>query len=445
MKFVWPIRLVHIKDRLLSTLWFVPAIMSLASLVLAGAMPAIDRQVVMGKHLPWNLVTASSVEGARAVLSTIAGSMITVAGVVFSVTIVALTLASSQFGPRLLRNFMRDTANQVVLGAFIATFLYCLVVLKMVREVPGEDFVPNVSLLVALVLAGGCMALLIYFIHHIATSIQAEQVVARVMSEFRETVDRLYPEADRGEAATDESGTRSSLPESFEETAEPVRAVKDGYIQRLDFDELLSWLASEDLYLDVAVQPGEFHVKNAILARVGPADRLSDEARKRVASAMIQGPVRTPVQDVTFSFGQIVEVAIRSLSPGINDPMTAMHCVDQLTAALAECSRRRFPSDVRMDHEGCGRIRTRPLAFRNLARLAYRQIHHHGRTHPEVVSSLLQSMEHLLPHLRHRRQTEAVREEFERVREGVDAHISSNEARKDLHEQCDRIGGLLGS
>ncbi len=150
-------------------------------------------------------------DGARAVLSTIAGSMITVAGVVFSVTIVALSLASNQFGPRLLRNFMRDRGNQIVLGTFVATYLYCLLVMRTVQGMDGSQFVPHLSVTVAILMAVASLGVLIYFIHHVAVSIQAPELIANVAHELHEAIDRLFPE----ELGYAPRKRRTSKPTSF--------------------------------------------------------------------------------------------------------------------------------------------------------------------------------------------------------------------------------------
>lgn len=188
--------------------WFVPSLMAVGSLVLGFAMPEVDRAVPDRWMARVGWLYTGSAEGARELLSVIAGSMIGVAGVVFSITVVALALASNQFGPRLLRNFMRDLSNQVVLGTFIAVFLYCLLILRQVHGENGSRnaFVPQLSMLLAVVLAVAGLGVLIYFIHHMAASIQAPNVVAAVATDLRNAIDELYPQKLGDAPANDQAG-----------------------------------------------------------------------------------------------------------------------------------------------------------------------------------------------------------------------------------------------
>jgi uncharacterized membrane protein len=226
-------------DRLRSSFWFIPALLAAAAIVLALASVEFDRTVAdrwLGR-LGW--VYSGGAEGAAAVLETIAGSMMTIAGVVFSMTLVALTLASSQFGPRLLRNFMRDTSNQVVLGTFVATFLYALLVLRTIRRGEEDLFIPQLSVTIALALALAAIGVLIYFIHHVSVSIQADEIVARVGDELDHSVARLYPEQPLREAAGDPQP--ASHIDAFLENADAraIPAPRDGYLQYLDESLLL--------------------------------------------------------------------------------------------------------------------------------------------------------------------------------------------------------------
>lgn len=172
-------------ERIRSSFWFVPGILTGAAVTLASVTVALDESATVGEWMAGqNWAYTGGAEGASLVLSTVAGSMITIAGVVFSMTLVVLSLASSQLGPRLLRTFMRDTKNQVVLGAFIATFVYCLLVLRTIRRAEDVAFVPHLSVTIGVLLAIGSLGILIYFIHHVSISIQADEVVARVHDEL---------------------------------------------------------------------------------------------------------------------------------------------------------------------------------------------------------------------------------------------------------------------
>jgi uncharacterized membrane protein len=181
-------------DRLRSSLWFLPAAMACLAVALAVSAVELDKAVADDwlQRLSW--IYSGGAEGASLLLGTVAGSMIAIAGTVFSMTLVALSLASSQLGPRLLRNFMRDRSNQVVLGTFVATFVYCLLVLRTIRRADEVAFVPHLAVSIGVLLAIASVGVLIYFIHHISVSIQADQVVARVGRVLEDGIDRLFPQ-----------------------------------------------------------------------------------------------------------------------------------------------------------------------------------------------------------------------------------------------------------
>jgi uncharacterized membrane protein len=217
-------KLVNILDDVRSSFWFVPALMVAAAIFLAWITVSLDEVFDSSKTEGLGWIYTGGAEGARLLLSTIAGSMITVASVTFSITIVALTLTSSQFGPRLLRNFMWDGGNQLTLGTFIATFVYCLLVLRTIRGNGETSFVPHVSVTVALVLALAGLGVLIYFIHHVALGIQANSVVASVSAELDEAIIRLFPQQPRQEQEKEKAA--KEFPIAFERTAHRFRPVK---------------------------------------------------------------------------------------------------------------------------------------------------------------------------------------------------------------------------
>ena len=223
--------LFNLWERLRSSYWFVPSVMAIGAIVLAMATLALDGQLTRSSLRKMQWVYAGGAEGARTVLSAVAGSVITVAGVVFSITVAALTLASSQFGPRLLRNFMRDLGNQVVLGTFIATHLYCLLVLRTVRgsDGGGGEFVPHVSITTGLLLALTSLAVLIYFIHHVARSMQAPDVIAGVARELHSSIDHLFPqslgEESGGLTGHGVQGLRDDLDAATARSCEPAARV----------------------------------------------------------------------------------------------------------------------------------------------------------------------------------------------------------------------------
>jgi uncharacterized membrane protein len=378
-------------EYLRGTYWAVPSAMSLAAVLLSLGMIQLDHAVTprLLDRLSW--VYTGGPEGARAVLSTIAASMITVAGVTFSITIVALTLASQQFGPRLLRNFLRDFGNQVVLGTFVSTFLYCLLVLRTVRGSDDEEFVPHLAVTVGVTLAMVSLGVLIFFIHHVATSIQASRVIANVAEDLEGAIDRLFPES-IGEDGASATGSASSADEHRAGAGRPVRARTTGYVQAIDADGLMSLAREHDVVVQVHARPGAFVRKSSVLLTVAPAPGQAHPGDKPFSDAWIIGSDRTGTQDVTFFMDQLVELAVRALSPGINDPGTARLCIDRLEQALCHLAGRHIPSAGRFDEDGHLRVLASPLTFPDVVGRAFDEIARYGRSSVSVTCRLLEAV-----------------------------------------------------
>ncbi len=387
-------RLAALWERLRTNFWFVPALMTAAAAVLALGMVWLDHAIGDRGLDAATWIYTGSAEGARSLLSTLASAMITVAGVVFSITIVALTLASSQLGPRLLRNFMRDFGNQVTLGTFIATFVYCLLVVRTVRGSDGAEFVPHVSVTVAIVLALASLGVLIYFIHHAAASIQAPNVIAAVGGELEEAIDRLFPEAMGAEAAAaeDAAGDAAAPPNPVDPDARSVASEATGYVQVIDDERLMRLAVEGDVVVQLLRRPGHFVAPHLPLASVRPAARCDDALAAAVRDTVVIGSQRTVAQDVEFAVDQLVEVAVRALSPGVNDPFTAIQCVERLGAALARLADRRIPSPYRRDGAGRLRVIAYPWTFPALLDAALNQIRQHARSSVAVSMALLEAI-----------------------------------------------------
>ena len=373
------VRLLVFRDRLLDSFWFVPALMTLLAALLAIGLIALDERVAVADVTWLSWTYAGGPEGARAVLSTVGGSMLAVAGTVFSITIAALSLASGQMGPRLLHNFTRDRGNQLTLGAFIATFTYCLLVLRTVRGLEQSSFVPHLAVTVGLLLALLDLGMLIYFIHHIAGAINVTQVITLVSRDLERTMNARLEAADPEEAHRE----APERPPSFERRAGVVRAQRGGYLQAVDTEALLRRAAERGALVELLVRPGEFVFESMPIARSLPAWRGDLEA------SLILGGERTTQQDIEYAVRQIVEVAVRALSPGINDPFTAVNCLDRLGNALCQLSGRQLPSPY---HYAGGELRLIVPApsFGGVVDGMFNQIRQNGAGHPAVLIRLLE-------------------------------------------------------
>lgn len=380
-------------DRVRSSFWFLPTVMAGGAVALSFVGVALDERVTDWLSATWGVAFNGGAEGASSMLGTIAGSMITLAGVVFSMTLVALSLASSQLGPRLLRNFMRDTATQVVLGTFVSTFLYCLLVLRTIRRAEEVAFVPHLSVSLGVVFAVVSVGVLIYFIHHVSVSIQANEIVARVGTELIEGLERLFPEhIGQGAPEIPKKPPDVGFLHTFEREARPVESSGDGYVQFIDAEVLMALAIEEDLVIRLERRPGGYVVTGCPLVLVWPGSRDVDQLRDQVNSAFVLGNQRTGHQDVEFTVNQLVEVAVRALSPGLNDPFTAITCVDHLGAALCRLATRDRPSPYRHDEQDQLRVIARTATFPDITDAAFNQIRQYGRSSASVVIRLLETI-----------------------------------------------------
>ena len=373
-----------------SSFWFVPAVIVCAAVTLALALIETDQMLAQNVTDRWPRLFGAGAAGSRGMLSTIAGSMITVAGVVFSITIVSLSLAASQYSSRVLRNFMRDRTNQTVLGVFVGIFAYCLVVLRTIRGGDEGAFVPAVAVLVAVALAFAGIAFLIFFIDHIGSSIQASQIVATVAKDTLEAVDHLFPE-NRGEPA-DEPEAAPSMTQRQSRGAIPAR--RTGYVQRVDVDALMAFARARQTTVRMECRVGEFVIEGTPLASVSEARDADPDAVRQINAAYTVDRQRTVDQDAAYGIRQLVDVALKGLSPGINDTTTAIMCVDYLTAILARLAHRHLETPGRGD-AGELRVIVRRPTYADFVAEAFDQIRQNADGNVAVIRRLIHSLETL--------------------------------------------------
>lgn len=421
-----------------SSFWFVPAIMAVLAVVVGWALLQVDRslQAQEGTFSLAGLFYGGGPEGAREVLSVVAGSMITVAGVVFSVTMVALSLASQQFGPRLLRNFMRDRANQVVLGTFIATFIYCLVVLREVRGDGRDVFVPGLSVAFGVAFALVSIGVLIFFIHHTAISIQANHVVKTVFDELRETLDELYPEKLKDPALADEEWREP--PQGADQ--DTVRSRRAGYLLAFSRKELVEIAAKHGAIIVLEQRPGDFVKSGDPLARIRPAGALDRRALKRLRRVFAFGSQRTSVQDLEFVFNQMAELAIRAISPSLNDPYTAMASVDYLREAFSRLAERRVAGVLRWkDSDGVVRLVGRGDSFAEVMDATLTPLRQFAERSPQVLMRMLELLHEVALRARRPGDRQAIRTHAEMVHRTGMREIREENDLKDLTRRYMRV------
>ncbi|WP_342165404.1 DUF2254 domain-containing protein [Methylobacterium sp. SD21] len=312
--------------------WLRPALIVLGCILLAQFGVWLETAHIAGYDASSpdaNWGYSGGAEGARGLLSAIASSNIGVAGTTFSITIAALTLASGQMGTRLLRNFIRDARNQTVLGIFLGTFAYALMVLRTVRTVEEDPFVPHLAITGALVLALVAVATLVWFVHHIATSINIETVVDAVQQDLFKAIEaRTLDAADAARPHTESTGAA-------------VATTGGGYLQAVDTDALADWAEESGVTVAMRVRPGDYVPSGFPVAFLSAGVEGADDA---VRGALTLGRRPASLQDLEYSIRQLVEIAVRALSPGINDPFTAGSVVDHLGDALCRIAPRHLPT-----------------------------------------------------------------------------------------------------
>lgn len=385
--------------RIRESFWFLPAVAGVLALVVAELLVGLDRSLQShGTAIPF--LDALSASGGRSILTTIGTSMLTVAGTSFSITISVLATTSSTYGPRLVRNFMADRANQAVLAAFTGTFLYAIAVLRAVHTDvdDGSAFVPVVAVHVAVLIGVADVGVLVFFIHHIATSVQITSLQKRVQVDLLRAVDEVFRDGpDDAEAVRRATVTTPQPPVTV---GSPVVADRDGYVQSIDQDRLRTWAADEDRVVDVRAMPGDHVVRGDVLVVVGSpsgaaAPTLDDRAVSVLRGVVTTGTARTPLQDVRFALQQLVEIAVRGLASGSNDPYTAVSALDLAAPALVPVWRdRRAVTALRDDH-GTVRVLVHWPSVEDLVDSLFEGVLTYGTEHPIVLRAALTLLDRL--------------------------------------------------
>jgi uncharacterized membrane protein len=385
--------MVHLRERLRTSLWFVPSLFAVGAGVLAVALLALDHALAGTEPL---FGFGGTPDGARSVLSAIAQSMLTFTGLVFSITMLVLQLASSQLSPRVTRTFLRDRGNQVVLGLFVATFVYTLIVLRDVRAPVADDtgFVPAISVWFAFALLLASVAAFIYYIDHMAQAIRATTVIVRIWEETVDAIERRLPANARDVPAVDEPEERAA---SIGAEPHPgrviIKAPTAGVVVAVDDAAVLAVAARAGREVELVAAIGDFIPEGAPLAQLsGEWDRhAADDVRDAIAI----GAERTLEQDVAFGFRQLVDIALRALSPGTNDPTTAVQALDRLHDLLRRLARRPIPRERRTS-DGTVRLTMPATTWEELVRLAFDEIRIAGEGQIQVAQRLTVVLEDLL-------------------------------------------------
>jgi uncharacterized membrane protein len=424
-------------ESLRTTFWLVPSILVIVALILFAITFSIDFAAYRHTlRLPFWLRTGTADAG-RQVLIAIAAAVITVIGVVFSITILALTLASQQFGPRMMRNFMRDFGNQMTLGVFVGTFVYSVVTLGFINTTPNGQLVPHLSITVSEALLLVDLGVLIYFIHHIAKSIQLPEVIAGIADDLLVAIDTEFPLSATAmpEASADESGrSAADLVRLLDERGAVVPAASNGYLQFVAYGQLVKIASHLDAVIRLSHRPGHFLVAGRPLATVWPSG-AAGQVREALTKAHLSGPNRTLSQDPVFAIDQLVEIAIRALSPAVNDTFTALTCIDWLSAGLSQISGRVLSEGVYRDEFGRIRLIELDPSYPRMVDRAIDKVRQAGRGMPAVIIRLLDSLARIVEYTSDPSQRKVLLRQGEMILRGAELDLDEPDDLDDIRRR----------
>jgi uncharacterized membrane protein len=418
------------RETLRTNLWVVPAAEVIAAVALYFVTHIVDRAAFAGHITLPSWMDFGTADAAREILATLSAAVITVVGIVFSITIVTLTLASTQFGPRMLRNFIRDRGTQFTLGTFVATFVYAtLVLISIGPGGSGREFVPHLSITLAVGLVTLSMAVLIYFIHHIATSIQLPQVIASIAGDLSQAIDA--ESADDG-VGLEAGPSVSELVRRMDESGGTVPAPASGYLQFIAHETLIGLATQKGAVVQLLHRPGHFIVEGHALASVWPPG-ATPGVSQALRTAHVTGPSRTLAQDLAFAVDQLVEIALRALSPAVNDTFTAMTCIDWLGESLCKVTTRWRPLRVHRDSHGYVRVITAHVSYDRLVERAFEKIRQAGRGMPAVLIRQLEALAKMAEHTTTDQQRQLLLKQAALILEASEQSIPQASDRLDVH------------
>lgn len=401
-------RLYNLWATLRTGLWFVPTLMAVSAVGLAIVALNLDAGLPEEKARQLWWLHSGGPEDARNLLSTVFSSMITMATLVISITMVVLTLAASQLGPRLVRNFMGDLRTQLVFGIFLMTIIYCLLVLRTLNSELEISAVPHIAVTLGTALALINLFALLFFIHNLARSIVSDTAIRRVDRDLRNTISRLLPAKDDGQPPIERPTADDVLPADFDERAASLWLSGEGYVQAIEYERLVEIACRHKAVIRLDFRAGHFVIRGSHKADIYPGRLLGPDLATEIEGAILVGEDRTAVQDLEFSIRHLVEIAVRALSSGINDPFTAIAVINRLGAALGDLMRRELQPDVFCDEAGVVRVVGRASSFHGLVDIAFRQIRQAGATHPAVIIQMLSTIARLAANVRLSSQRDAL-------------------------------------
>jgi uncharacterized membrane protein len=401
-------RLDVLLEKLRTGLWPIPLLMSLVAVALYNVALGIDRTGLDENVLRQWYLHGGTGDDARNLLSTLVTAIITMSSVVFSITIVVLSNAANQFGTRLIRTYMADLRTKLTLGLLAMTITYCLVALRAVQHDMPAAQVPHVVVSAAWLLGLCCVLVLLFFLHFVSRSIVADQIIARAAAELTHHIETLEP---IGEDDDGERREQSELPEDFDTSHHVLRSTGEGYVEAVRYEALLALAAKHRIHVRMEARAGTYMCKDGWLARIYPRNAISEELAASINEQVLIGQQRTPTQDVEFMLRHLVDIALRALSPGINDENTCLVVIDHLGGALSKLAGRRIASHRYRDEDGVLRVLGKGNDYGGVLGAALNQIRQAAASHPAVIIEVIRALSKIGEHHRDLGQLNALMEQ----------------------------------
>jgi len=421
----------HKWDSMKVSFWFAPAVMALVAILLSRTMYWVDGLIPNEMLENSHLILAGGVDEMRSILVNIATTTLATAGVVFTLLTLPLSTVAAQYGSRLLRVFLGDRTTQVVLGMFVATFVYCLSAATSIPPVEVQPDAPQVTATVGLFLMMVTFGSLILLVQHISTMLQAPNIAARAGAELLDVVRAEIPAVSKGG-----SETRPSLAEA---DGYAVRVTQVGYIQYIDPETVLTLAREHDLVIRLLCKPGCFVRAGRLVALAWPAGRVDEQLEEHIRHAFQIGNRRTPTQDVAYAVNQLVEMAVRAMSPAINDPYTAMTCLDYIGDGLALFIQQGEKASHYYDGEGKLRLLLEPVTFDELLSGAFDMLRHCSCDNASVLLHMLEVIDGIGEGVKSLEDRQALRHHVSLIQAESQAGELIEQDRQSIHRMCEAL------
>ena len=427
-------------EKLLTTIWFVPTIISTGLVICAIGLLSIEQHFEIHSW-PWTNVLQIGVDGIRQVLVVTTSAIISLTGVVFSISVVALTLAANQFGSKILHNFLRDNKNKTVLGLLIGSFLYGLALLSFIdTHADSTQHIPIISVIGSLLLTVLAVIGLIYFIHNISTTIQADQIISLIGQELNQAIEDTLLDFDNEHPIQSAKQKWDIVTHAL--PVETIYAATSGYAEFIDFAKLNNIAEKENQHIELLLRPGDFIIDNAPIIRIYDGKGISEAHQSMLRLCISLGRKRTPFSDIEFAIMQLLQIALRALSPGINDSLTAISCIDWLSSSLGRMANKRFPYEYLEDQNGIVRIKKPEFGFADAANTMFHPLRQNARGNEMVMMHLLETISRILLVSKNHQYSQALFHHATLILETAEESFQSTSDKNKLvkhFEQCQAI------